>query len=182
VDAKTSSIDLSPPYAAISPTLDGTVLAVLAGTTRPLTGREVARLAGRRHHSGVLAVLNRLTEQGVANRQEAGRALLYTLNREHLITPAVERLANLRLEFLRRLREAIQGWVVTPIHVSLFGPRLAETATQQATLTCSSCDPTMCRPRKAAGGSRSMRLPARSTAGPEIERMLLRSRRSRSLD
>ncbi len=116
-----SIMDLSRPYAAISPTLDGTVLAVLAATTRPLTGREVARLAGRRNHSGVLAVLNRLTEQGVANRQEAGRALLYTLNREHLVTPAVESLANLRLEFLRRLKEAIRGWAVAPIHVSLFG-------------------------------------------------------------
>ncbi|HEU5061793.1 MAG TPA: nucleotidyltransferase domain-containing protein [Solirubrobacterales bacterium] len=97
------------------------MLSVLAGTTRPMTGREVARLLGRRSHSGVLDVLNRLAEQGVVDREEAGRAFLFTLNREHLAAPAVELLANLRSELLERLRSTIGSWDIAPVHVSLFG-------------------------------------------------------------
>jgi len=106
---------------ALCPTLDSGVLSVLAGTTRPLTGREVARLLGRASHSGVVGVLNRLSEQGVVDRAEAGRALLFTLNREHLAAPAVDVLAGMRAELLRRLRNAIEGWGIAPVHVCMFG-------------------------------------------------------------
>lgn len=97
------------------------MLSVLAGTNRPLTGREVARLAGRASHSGALEALNRLTEHGLVDRQEAGRALLYTLNRDHLATPAVEALANLRGELIQRLQQAFADWVPAPVHASVFG-------------------------------------------------------------
>lgn len=103
------------------PSVDGDVLAVLAGTTRALTGREVARLSGRPSHAGALNALNRLVEHGLVDRMEAGRALLYTLNREHLAAPAVELLAGMRSEFLRRLVAAVDAWVVPPVHLSLFG-------------------------------------------------------------
>ncbi|HVA18557.1 MAG TPA: nucleotidyltransferase domain-containing protein [Solirubrobacteraceae bacterium] len=114
-------MDIAHPYAAICPTLDSGILTMLARTTRPLTGREVARLLDRPSHGGVLGALNRLCEQGVVDRQEAGRALLYTLNREHLATPAVEILAGLRAELLDRLRAAIVSFPIAPDHVSLFG-------------------------------------------------------------
>jgi predicted nucleotidyltransferase len=114
-------MDLTRPYAAISSTLDPGVLTVLAGTTRPLTGREIARLVGRASHSGVLAALDRLGDQGIVDREEAGRAFLFTLNREHLAAPAVELLANLREELLHRIRSAVNGWNVKAHHLSLFG-------------------------------------------------------------
>jgi len=114
-------MDVARPYMALCPTLDSGVLSVLAGTTRPLTGREVARLLGRASHSGVVGVLNRLSEQGVVDRAEAGRALLFTLNREHLAAPAVDVLAGMRAELLRRLQNAIEGWGIAPVHVCMFG-------------------------------------------------------------
>jgi predicted nucleotidyltransferase len=114
-------VDLTRPYAVVTPTLDGAVLSALTGTTRPLTGREVSRLAGRRNHSGTLEVLNRLTEQGIVNRREAGSALLYTLNREHLAAPAVESLVNLRVELIRRLGDVVTAWKPLPFHASVFG-------------------------------------------------------------
>lgn len=114
-------MDVARPYTAICPTLESGVLSVLAGTTRPLTGREIARLLGRPSHSGVLDALNRLAEHGLVDRQEAGRAFLFTLNREHLAAPAVEILAGMRTELLNRLREAIDSWKIAPVHVSLFG-------------------------------------------------------------
>lgn len=114
-------MDLTRPYTAISSTLDPGVLTVLAGANRPLTGREIARLVGRASHSGVIAALERLVDQGIVNREEAGRAFLFTLNREHLAAPAVEVLADLREELLRRIRDTVEGWNVKARHLSLFG-------------------------------------------------------------
>jgi predicted nucleotidyltransferase len=114
-------VDLARPYASIGPTLDPGVLTVLAGANRPLTGREIARLVGRASHSGVIAALDRLVNQGLVEREEAGRAFLFTLNREHLAAPAVELLADLREELLRRIRSTVDGWVVKARHLSLFG-------------------------------------------------------------
>jgi predicted nucleotidyltransferase len=114
-------MDMSRPYSVLSPTLDADVLAVLAGTTRPLTGREVARLVRRGSQRGVLSALERLVEQGVVDRGEAGRALLYTLNRDHLAAPAVEVLAGLRSELFARLRQLLNAWAPAPVHASVFG-------------------------------------------------------------
>jgi predicted nucleotidyltransferase len=114
-------MDLSRPYAAIGPTLDPGVLTILAGTSRPMTGREIARLLGRPSHSGVIAALQRLVVQGLVDREEAGRAFLFTLNRQHLAAPLAELLADLRGELLGRIRAAIETWTIKPAHLSLFG-------------------------------------------------------------
>lgn len=114
-------MDVSRPYTVLSPSLDSTVLAVLGRTTRALTGREIARLAGRSSHSGALDVLNRLADEGLVDRREAGRAWLYTLNREHLAAPAVEVLVGMQAQLLERIRAAIAAWQVEPVHASLFG-------------------------------------------------------------
>jgi Nucleotidyltransferase domain len=114
-------MDVARPYTAVCPTLDGEVLRVLAGTTRGLTGRELARLTGRSSHSGVLDVLNRLTEQGLVGRVELNRAFLFSLNRDHVAAPVVDLLAGLRAELFHRIRVALDSWQIAPIHVSLFG-------------------------------------------------------------
>jgi len=115
------TMDVGHPYKAVSPTLDGDVLRVLARTTGVLTGREVAALTGRRSHSGVLDALNRLTEHGLVNRVELNRAYLFTLNREHLAAPAVELLMEMRAELRRRMRSTLDSWEIAPTHVSMFG-------------------------------------------------------------
>jgi Nucleotidyltransferase domain len=114
-------MDVARPYTAVCPALNGEVLRVLAGTTRGLTGREVARLTGRNSHSGVLDVLNRLTEHGLVERVELNRAFLFALNREHLAAPVVEALSGLRAELFDRIGHALDTWRIAPVHVSLFG-------------------------------------------------------------
>lgn len=114
-------MNLAQPYTAICPPVEGGALSVLAGTTRPMTGREIARLMGRASHSGVLRSLNRLAEHGVVNREEAGRALLFTLNREHLAAPVVELLAHMRSALFDRLSREVGSWQIAAVHVSLFG-------------------------------------------------------------
>jgi predicted nucleotidyltransferase len=115
------TMDLSAPARAVCPTVDSDVLAVLAGTTRAFTGREIARLAGRSSHRGVLLVLDRLVEHGLVLREEAGPAFLYKLNRDHVAAPAVEIAADMRSEFLRRLEECLESWKIPAQHASLFG-------------------------------------------------------------
>jgi predicted transcriptional regulator len=113
-------MDLSRPHSSIAPSRDLDVLKVLAGTTRPLTGRGVARLIGK-PASSVQPALDRLVGQGLVHREPAGAAYMFALNREHLAAPAVEVLAEMRPELLRRLRQAVGQWESPPAHASLFG-------------------------------------------------------------
>ena len=114
-------MDVSEPSAAVCPSLDGPVLVVLAGTTRALSVREVARLVARGSFEGVRKALIRMTEHGLVLVDEAGNATLYSLNRSHVAAPAVELLVDLRAEFLRRITEAVAGWVMATVHASVFG-------------------------------------------------------------
>ncbi len=114
-------MDVARPYKAVCPSLDGEVLNVLAGTTRGLTGREVALLTGRSSHSGVLAVLNRLTEHGLVDRVELNRAFLFSMNRDHLAYPAVITLVEMRVVLFGKIQHELNAWGLAPVHVSLFG-------------------------------------------------------------
>jgi predicted nucleotidyltransferase len=116
-----SAVDVARPYTAVCPSLDGEVLRVLAGARSGFTGRQVALLTGRSSHSGVLRVLNRMSDQGLVDRIELNAASLYALNRDHLAAPAVEALAGLRVKLLDRIREKIETWEIKPVHASLFG-------------------------------------------------------------
>jgi predicted nucleotidyltransferase len=115
-------MDLSRSYAAVmGGALEGEVLSVLAGTTRPLTGRQIARLATHGSDRGLRLALNRLAEQGLVDAVEAPPAVLYSLNRDHIAAPVALELAGLRGELLRRLRTAIAQWRVPAVHASMFG-------------------------------------------------------------
>lgn len=114
-------MDLSRPWAPIRSPIDMEVVLVLRGTTRPLTGREVARLVRAGSQPAVNSSLRRLTVEGILRAQEAGNAYLYTFNREHLAAPALELLADIRLELERRLRAEIADWKIAPAHLSIFG-------------------------------------------------------------
>ncbi len=113
-------MDVSKPFAAISSGVDADVLVVLAGSTKARSGRELARRSGR-SNTGVQHVLERLVEHGLVNREEVGRTFLYELNRDHLLAPTVEQMANAHAELIQRLRDAISAWKVPPVHASLFG-------------------------------------------------------------
>jgi predicted nucleotidyltransferase len=115
-------MDLSAPYATLLSDVEGSVLSVLAGTVKPLSGREVSRLAGV-SQSTVRRLLARLGEHGLVRVQEAGAgaALLYSLNRDHLAADAVTILVSLRRRLIDRLRIEFEAWQVSPLHASLFG-------------------------------------------------------------
>lgn len=115
------TVDISRPWALIRSPIDMEVVRVLRGTTRPLTGREIARLVWVGSQPAVNSVLRRLAEEGLVRSEEAGNAYLYTFNREHLAASALEQLLDIRTEFERRLRAEIAHWEIAPEHASLFG-------------------------------------------------------------
>lgn len=113
-------MDLSRPYSLVSSSADPDVLATLVGSGQPLSGREVARRAGRAQN-WVLTVLNRLVAHGVVEHERAGRTHLYRLNRDHLAVPVLEGLVGLRIALVDRLRAELAGWGVEPVSAILFG-------------------------------------------------------------
>lgn len=98
----------------------GVTLKVLSRARGPMTGREVARLAGVTHTS-VARALKHLVEHGLLEARSAGRATLYMLNEHHVAHSPVLRLLDLRRELLRRMQDELESWQSRPLHVSVFG-------------------------------------------------------------
>jgi predicted nucleotidyltransferase len=114
-------MDMSNPMTTVVQTLDGPVLAVLARTTAPLTGRRIHQLAGTGSERGVLNVLHRLAASGLVDATRVGPSIQFTLNRDHVAAPAVLQLTELRPLLFDRFREAIDAWPIQPEHASIFG-------------------------------------------------------------
>jgi hypothetical protein len=114
-------VDVAKPWAAVTSPLVGAVLAVLVGTTQPISGREVHRLAGCGSQEGVRKALQRLVREGVVQTTEMRGTTLFSLNRAHLAVPALDVLTSMRGELMRRIREQVASWSLPPIHLSMFG-------------------------------------------------------------
>jgi Nucleotidyltransferase domain len=114
-------VDLSDPTSAVTSTLDGPVLAVLAQAGRPLTVGQVAAQTPRGSEIGVRRSLARLVDQGIVRATEMGRNRVHELNRDHVAAPIAEALAGLRLETWKRLRQKLAGWNPEPLYGCVFG-------------------------------------------------------------
>ena len=114
-------MDLTDPTRAVTPTLDGPVLAVLAKSGRPLTVGEIAAQAPRGSEIGIRRSVNRLVQQGIVTATQMGRNQVHELNRDHIASAAAEHLAGLRLELWRRLRETLGTWEQQPVYSCVFG-------------------------------------------------------------
>ena len=114
-------MDLSDPTRAVTPTLDGPVLAVLAAAGRPLTVGQVARETARGSEIGVRRTLARLVEQGIVRATLMGRNQVHELNRDHVASAVAIALAGLRNELWSRMRADLQGWHPRPLYACVFG-------------------------------------------------------------
>ncbi len=112
---------MSVPFSCVVPSLDGPVLEVLAGSEKPMTGRQVHRVARRGSAAGVAKVLERLVSTGLVHKQEVGTSALYRANRHHIAWPAVATLMALRATLIERLTEAIGRLDPAPVKAVLFG-------------------------------------------------------------
>jgi len=115
-------MDVSNPMSCVVPSAHGPVLAVLAGTTTPLTGRKIAELSHPKvSQARVARILRELTDAGLVERTPAGSSSLYVLNRGHLAASAVENLATLRQQLWARIAEHAGTWADPPVAVVVYG-------------------------------------------------------------
>ncbi|MDZ7731831.1 MAG: MarR family transcriptional regulator [Acidimicrobiia bacterium] len=90
-----AAVDLTRPWHAISPTVVGDTLVELSRAEEPLSGRALARRAGRAH-AGVARVLDDLAEAGLVRVTPAGATSLHELNEHHVLAEAVRTMAGAR--------------------------------------------------------------------------------------
>jgi predicted nucleotidyltransferase len=114
-------MDVSDPTRAVTPTLDGPVLAVLAASGRPLTVGQVAQQAARGSEIGIRRSLARLVEQGIVRATVMGRNQVHELNREHIAAEVAVLLSDLRNRLWENFRTEFKGWKVKPLYAAVFG-------------------------------------------------------------
>ncbi|MDJ0953294.1 MAG: nucleotidyltransferase domain-containing protein [Acidimicrobiia bacterium] len=126
-------MNLRHPLTSLIPSLAGRVLEVLAGTTKPLSGREVMRLAHRRvSQQGVQNALDELAAHGLVTQVTAGNAVLNTLNREHILAPFVLQIVDLRRQLLDAMGAIIVEEAPTVRQAILFGSLATNSANEES--------------------------------------------------
>src|SRR5665811_1569264 len=110
-------MDVSNGLSVVTPTLDAWVLRALVQTTRPLSGRQIARLVEHGSLGGVQKALARLVEQGIVLADAHPAATLFTFNRDHLAARPVIELAQLASTLVERLKGFIRSWAVSYTHL-----------------------------------------------------------------
>lgn len=114
-------MEIQRPFAVVTPTLDGDVLAALIGVDAWMTTGQLHRVIAARSQQGIRLTLQRLNAQGIVESERVGQTMRYRLNREHLAAPAVMALANLRTQLLQRVEEKLDDWPVSPTYAAIFG-------------------------------------------------------------
>lgn len=114
-------MELNKPFATVTPTLDGDVLAVLASADVTFTINQVQRILTTASGEGIRKVLNRLTAQGVVLHDQVGRTHTYRLNTEHLAAEPIMALSRLHSRFLSQLQQHLDGWGTMLRYAAVFG-------------------------------------------------------------
>jgi predicted nucleotidyltransferase len=127
-------MDFRRPLTVVTPTLDGDVLAALAGADEEFSGRELARRAGHGSTEGIRRAADRLAAEGIVSRRAVGGAHLYRLNTDHIAAQWIEGLAALPEQLIGRLRDRIAGWQEAPRLAFLFGSVARSEATAESDL------------------------------------------------
>jgi hypothetical protein len=109
------------PFAVVTPTLDGDILATLVPVDAWFTTGQLHRVLPDRSQAGIRNTLTRLAEQGVVEFEQVGATRRYRLNRDHIAADALRGLANMRTTLLGRMEALIQTWTVPPVYAAVFG-------------------------------------------------------------
>jgi hypothetical protein len=174
-------VDLTDLTRAVTPTLDGPVLAVLAQAGKPLTVGQVAAQMPRGSEIGVRKCLARLVEQGIVRATEMGRNRVHELNREHLAAPVAVMLAGLRLDLWSRFRKTLATWNPMPVYGCVFGSAARGDGDAESDIDLLLVHAPLSGesdPRRGSGGRNSTAgLTTESSAAPLTERQLVKWRR-----
>lgn len=113
---------LQHPFETVTTSVDGDCLAVLARADHEFTVSHLLPLLKRKRSlTGVRNALDRLAEQGIVNVRQVGNVNSYSLNRSHLLAPAIIEIAAARDRLVERVTAELQQWRVSPVYGALFG-------------------------------------------------------------
>jgi hypothetical protein len=122
-------VQLNRPFATVTPTLDGDVLAVLAAHDVTFTTGQIHRVLNAFSEEGIRKVLARLVVQGVVLAERVGNAYAYRLNTAHLAAEPIVALAKLFNTFASRLEQHLSGWEYPPAYAAVFASSVRATMT-----------------------------------------------------
>lgn len=122
-------MEFNRPFAVVTPTLDGNVLAVLAAHDVSFTTGQLGRILTEFSEQGIRKVLSRLVVQGVVRSERVGNANSYRFNAAHLAAPAIVALARLSGTFLASLERELSAWQSPPVYAAVFGSAATGTMT-----------------------------------------------------
>ncbi|MFZ1438030.1 MAG: nucleotidyltransferase domain-containing protein [Candidatus Microthrix subdominans] len=115
-------MDLANPIRSAIPSSHGLVLAVLASTGIPLSGRRIAALTdGQLSPKGANLALRHLVAHGIVLAEDQPPSKLYSLNESHLAAESIVALAGMRRKLVSLLKERLQHWDDPPAGGWLFG-------------------------------------------------------------
>jgi predicted nucleotidyltransferase len=114
-------MNLTDPSMAITSSLDGPVLVVLANVGKPMAVSEVASKSARGSEIGIRKSLGRLVAQGIVESTQMGSTRVYSLNRDHVAAAVAIEMAEIRPELWRRLSRELERWSVRPLYACVFG-------------------------------------------------------------
>jgi predicted nucleotidyltransferase len=115
-------VDLTSPISSVIPSAHGAVLAVLARTSEPLSGRRVAALTnGKVGQWRANEILGALADAGIVLREHRPPAKLYRLNRDHVAATGIIALTEQWGTLLQRIRDELAAWSPRPVSACLFG-------------------------------------------------------------
>lgn len=114
-------MQLQRPFAAITPTVDGDVLGVLASTHTEHTASRLAELIPTRSLNGIRNAAERLVAHGTVVAHDVGRVRTYALNDEHLFARELRTIAHPTAALLRRVAEQVSQWTSPPEFGAVFG-------------------------------------------------------------
>ncbi|UFS57922.1 nucleotidyltransferase domain-containing protein [Subtercola endophyticus] len=100
-------MDLSDPIHSVTTTVEGQIFRILVGSTEGFTGSRIAELIGNRSKTGVRLALSRLVEDGTVRVRSLGPSLVYSANRDHLMWPSIEYVAEAAKSARQRLQALI---------------------------------------------------------------------------
>lgn len=115
-------MNLSSPLDRIMRSTDAAILTTLRRVTGGLTGRRIQSLTGVTSRSGFVLALDELRGLGLVTREDVGNSSLYSLNRGHVLWPALEAMLESRTVVEGKIRDMVhRAFPDESTTVALFG-------------------------------------------------------------
>jgi predicted nucleotidyltransferase len=126
-------MDLANPMQSVIPSAHGAVLAVLARTDLPLSGRRIAELTQPRFSQRrVNDVLRHLADSGIVLCEKRPPSNFYRLNHDHVAAEGILLLARMSATLAARIRAELENWSIRPQAAWLFGSAARGEGTEQS--------------------------------------------------